>query len=80
MTEEEKINDEQIPAEVKEQLNSKVASVLNKIALVEKAVNDAIDDVVDDNSDFKFTTTEIQAALLNVLRKMNSREIMQLIK
>ena len=80
MTEEEKINDEQIPAEVKEQLNSKVASVLNKIALVEKSVNDAIDDVVDDNSELQFTTTEIQAALLNVLRKMNSREIMQLVK
>lgn len=79
MTEEEKINDEQIPSELKEQLTKKVSSVLTKIGLIEKSINNAIEDAIED-IDLEVTTIEINAALLNVMKRINSREIMQLVK
>ena len=69
-----------IPAEMKVQLAEKVGPVLRNIGLLEKAIDNAIDTTVDDNSGMSITVTEINAALLRVLKKMNQAEIMQLIK
>ena len=76
-TEEEKRNDEQIPAELKAQLTEKVSMVLSNISKIEIAVSDAIDNIAEGNT---MTITEIQAGLLKVISKMNQREIMQILK
>lgn len=76
-TEEEKRNDEQIPAELKAQLTEKVGTVLSNIGKIEAAVSDAIDNIAEENT---MTITEIQAGLLKVISKMNQREIMQILK
>jgi hypothetical protein len=78
-TQEEIDNDNQIPAELKAQLTKKVEVVINHIGLLENAINEVIDDIVED-SETPITSTEINAALFNVLRKLNQREIMQLVK
>jgi hypothetical protein len=72
-------NDSVIPAEMKEQLTQKVQGVLSNIGSLEAAINSAIDDVVE-GSETPITATEINAALWNVLKKMNQQEIMQIIK
>ena len=78
-TQEEIDNDNQIPAELKAQLTKKVEVVINHIGLLENAINEVIDDIVED-SETPITSTEINASLFNVLRKLNQREIMQLVK
>ena len=78
-TQEEIDNDNQIPAEMKAQLTKKVESVINHIGLLENAINEVIDDIVED-SETPITSTEINASLFNVLRKLNQREIMQIVK
>ena len=78
-TQEEIDNDNQIPAEMKAQLTKKVEVVINHIGLLENAINEVIDDIVED-SETPITSTEINAALFNVLRKLNQREIMQIVK
>lgn len=75
----EEVNDNMIPAELKEQLTKKVNLVLSNISAIEKTINDSIDDAIE-NSENPITITEINAALLNVLKKMNQREIMEIIK
>ena len=75
----EEVNDNMIPAELKEQLTKKVNLLLSNISAIEKAINDSIDDAIE-NSENPITITEINAALLNVLKKMNQREIMEIIK
>lgn len=77
-TKEEIANDAQIPTELKEKLNEKVQSVLNNIGMIEKKINTAIDDAVEE-LDGQITATELNAALLNVMRKLNQQEIMQII-
>ena len=76
---EELDNDNLIPAELKEQLSKKVGVVLNKIGLLETKIGNTIDDVVEE-SETPTTIAEINAALLNVLKKMNQKEIMEIIK
>jgi len=78
-TQEEIDNDNQIPAELKAELTKKVEVVINHIGLLEDGINEIIDDIVED-SETPITSTEINAALFNVLRKLNQREIMQLVK
>lgn len=78
VTNEELKNDSVIPAELKEQLTKKVEGVLNNIGLLEAGINDAIDNVVE-NSENPITVIEINAALFNMLKKLNQREIMRLI-
>jgi hypothetical protein len=78
-TKEELDNDSVIPAELKSALAKKTELVINHIAVIENALNEAIDDVVED-SETPITITEINAAIFNVLKKLNQREIMGLIK
>ena len=78
-SEEEIKNDNVIPVELKEQLSNKVKAVLENISMIENSISKAIDDSIE-RSDKPITTTEINASLLNVLRKMNQREIMEVIK
>jgi hypothetical protein len=78
-TKEELDNDSVIPAELKSALAKKAELVINHIAVIESALNEAIDDIVED-SETPMTITEINAAIFNVLRKLNQREIMELIK
>lgn len=75
----EDTNNEQIPAELKMQLTEKVTNILNNINKVDKAISSAIDDLIE-SEDVSLTVTEIQAGLLNVMKKFNSKEITQLIK
>ena len=77
-TEEEIANDAMIPEEIKNELAEKVNKVINNIGLIERAISNGIDDVVEE-SENPITVTEINAALINVLMKMNKREIGQLI-
>lgn len=76
---EEEMNDGQIPAELKAQLTEKVGKVIDNIGKIEVAVNTAIDDVVESN-EYPITVTEIQAGLLNVMKSLNSKEIMEIVK
>jgi hypothetical protein len=78
-TKEELDNDSVIPAELKSALAKKTELVINHISVIENALNEAIDDVVED-SETPITITEINAAIFNVLKKLNQREIMGLIK
>lgn len=78
-SEEEIKNDNVIPVELKEQLTNKVKVVLENISMIENSISKAIDDSIE-SSDKPITISEINASLLNVLRKMNQREIMELIK
>lgn len=77
-TEEEIANDAMIPEEIKNELAEKVGKVINNIGLLEKTIANSIDDAVEE-SENPITVTEINAALINVLTKMNKREIGQLI-
>lgn len=72
-------NDSIIPAELKEQLSKKVGMVIDSIGLLESGINNAIDDVVE-GRETPITIVEINAALFNVLKKLNQREIMELVK
>lgn len=76
---EELANTSVIPAEVKEKLAKKVQTALNNIGRIESAINNTIDDEVMASED-PITITEITASLLNVLRKLNQKEIMELLK
>ena len=76
---EELANASVIPAEVKEQLAKKVQTALNNIGRIESAINNTIDELVMESED-PITVTEITASLLNVLRKLNQKEIMELLK
>lgn len=78
MTEEEKTNDEQIPAELKEGLAKKVQTVLDNIGKIEAHINEAIDEAVEESEE-PITISEIMSALIDVMKKMNSKDIMQLI-
>ena len=78
-SEEEIKNDNVIPVELKEQLTNKVKVVLENISMIENSISKAIDDSIE-SSDKPITISEINASLLNVLIKMNQREIMELIK
>lgn len=78
-TKEELDNDSIIPAELKDALTKKVELVINHIAVLENALNETIDDTVE-AIETPMTITEINAAILNVLKKLNQREIMELIK
>lgn len=78
-TEEEVNNDNVIPAEMKEQLAEKVNVVLKHIALIETAINNAIDTAIEE-IDEPITVPEIIAALLNASKRMNQNEIMQLVR
>jgi predicted glycosyl hydrolase (DUF1957 family) len=78
-TKREDTNNEQIPAELKMQLTEKVTNILNNINKVDKAISSAIDDLIE-SEDVSLTVTEIQAGLLNVMKKFNSKEITQLVK
>lgn len=76
---EELANASVIPAEIKEQLAKKVQTALNNIGRIESAINNTIDELVMESED-PITVTEITASLLNVLRKLNQKEIMELLK
>lgn len=76
-TNQEKKNDEQIPAELKAQLTEKANKVLLNIGRIEIAINDAIDKIAEENP---ITISEIQAGLIKVMSKLNQREIMELLK
>lgn len=65
--------------ELNKQLSDKVALVMDKIGLIEKAIIVTIEDAIED-CETPTTITEINAALLNVLRKMNRDEIMHMLK
>lgn len=72
-------NDNMIPAEMKEKLAEKVGKILNNIGKVEAAINEAIDNVVDNNEE-PITITEIYAGVFNVLKNLNKQEIMEMVK
>ena len=57
----------------------KATSMFNTINLIEKSIKDGIDTIVE-NSEVPITLTEINSALLNVLKKFNQTEIMEIIK
>jgi hypothetical protein len=79
MEKDELKNDSVIPVELKESLTKKVGMVVKNICLIEEKINNSIDDFVEE-SETPLTITEINSALLNVLKKMNQKEIMELVK
>ena len=71
-------NDLMIPESIKNELVKKTNDVLKNISRVEKFIIGAIDDAVE-LSDSEITVSEINAALINALKKFNQQEIMRLI-
>jgi hypothetical protein len=79
MSEEEIKNDQQIPAEIKSKLVERVNNLTSNINNIEVAIKSSIEDAVD-NNEIPITVTEIQSALLNVMKDFNKKEIMNLVK
>lgn len=72
-------NDNVIPSELKAIFAEKVGKVVNNIGRIESAVNEAIDNAIDDSED-PITITEIYAGIFNVLKNFNKQEIMEMVK
>lgn len=71
--------EEEVFGHLKEEMNNKIQVLFSNINSIEDAIEDAIEEAVY-NSDKSITTTEISSALLNVLKKFNQKEIMEIIK
>ena len=53
----------------------KIDNTLNNISKIQKSIEKAIDDSIDECQN-QVTVTEIQSALINVLKKFNQKELL----